>query len=164
MSDLIIDRMLEKDIDHILKIEQASFHQPWSRASFLSELSNKYSYNFVLKLENSFETYQIIAYLCFRLITDEIHLLKIAVTPEQRRKEIAFKFLNHCLGTFGGRKIKSVILEARQTNTAGIDLYKKIGFNIEARIPNYYSDTREDVILMRKNFFKGGINGYEDSN
>jgi len=152
MSDLIIDTMSEKDIDPVLSIEQASFKNPWSRISFLNELSNKYSHNFVLKLENSFETYQIIAYLCFRLITDEIHILKIAVNPEQRSKGMAFKFLNHCLGTFCEQKIKSAILEVRQSNTAGIALYEKIGFGIEAQIPNYYSDTHEDVILMRKTF------------
>ncbi|MBC2716842.1 MAG: ribosomal protein S18-alanine N-acetyltransferase [Desulfobacteraceae bacterium] len=154
MSDLIIDTMSEKDIDPVLSIEQASFKHPWSRISFLNELSNKFSHSFVLKLENSFETYQIIAYLCFRLFTDEIHILKIAVNPEQRRKGIAFKFLKHCLGTFCGQKIKSATLDVRQSNTAGIGLYKKIGFDIKAQIPNYYSDTREDVILMRKNFLK----------
>jgi len=152
MSDFTIDNMSEKDIDPILKIEMASFHHPWSRQSFLKELSNNYSHNFVLKLENSFETYQIIAYLCFRLITGEIHVLKIAVHPEQRRKGTASKFLNHCLADVHAQKTKSVTLEVRQSNTAGIGLYKKTGFAIEAQIPNYYSDTREDLILMRKNF------------
>jgi len=154
MSDLIIDTMSERDIDPVLKIEQASFHQPWSRISFLSELSHKYSHNFVLKLENSFKTYQIVAYLCLRLITDEIHILKIAVDPEKRRNGIAFKFLNHCLDLISKQDIKSVILEARQSNTASIKLYKKIGFYIEAQLPNYYPDTCEDAILMRKNFLK----------
>ena len=154
MSNLIIDTMSKKDIDPVLSIEQASFKHPWNRMSYLNELSNKYSHNFILKLENSFETYQIIAYLSFRLITDEIHILKIAVNPEKRRKGIAFKLLNHCLGALGEQNIKSATLEVRQSNTPGIGLYKKNGFAIEAQIPNYYSDTHEDVILMRKNFLK----------
>lgn len=154
MSDFIIDTMSEQDIDPVLSIEKTSFKNPWSRASFLTELSNKYSHNFVLKLENSFETYQIIAYLCFRIVIDEIHILKIAVNPEQRRKNIAFQFLNYCLKTFSSQKVMSAKLEVRQSNTGGIRLYKKIGFGIEAQLPRYYSDTREDVILMRKNFLK----------
>lgn len=153
MSNLVIDTVSKKDIEPIFLIEKASFYQPWSRNSFLNELSNKYSHNYVLKLENSFKTYQIIAYLFFRLITDEIHILKIAVDPEKRRQGIAFKFLNHCLDLISEElDIKSAILEARQSNTAGIGLYKKIGFNIEAQIQKYYSDTREDAILMRKTF------------
>ena len=149
MSDLTIDKMSEKDIDPILKIEMASFHHPWSRHSFLKELSNNYSHNFVLRLENSFETYQIIAYLCCRLITGEIHVLKIAVHPDQRRKGTAYEFLNHCLADVHIKQAESATLEVRQCNTAAIGLYKKTGFAIEAQIPNYYSDTREALILTR---------------
>ncbi len=152
MSDLTIDKMSEKDIDPILKIEIGSFHHPWSRQSFLKEISNNYSHNFVLKVENSFEKYQIIAYLCFRLITGEIHVLKIAVHPEQRRKGTAYDFLNDCLADVHVKQAASATLEVRQSNRAAIGLYKKTGFAIEAQIPNYYSDTSEDQILMRKNF------------
>ena len=159
MSDLIIDTMSEKDIDPILTIEQVSFKQPWSRLSFLNELAYKYSHNFVLKLENSSETYQVIAYLCSRLIIDEIHILKIAVHPDQRRKGTAAKFLNNCIGKFSGQRATSAILDVRQSNTAGIGLYKKTGFAVKAQIPNYYPDTHEDLILMRKNFLKEVLNG-----
>ncbi len=149
---MIIDSMSEQDIDPILTIEQVSFKHPWSRLSFLNELSYKYSHNFVLKLENTFETYQVIAYLCFRLIIDEIHILKIAVHPGQRRKGTAANFLNNCMSEFCGQRAASAILDVRQSNTAGIGLYKKTGFAVEAQIPNYYPDTREDQILMRKIF------------
>ena len=154
MSDLIIDKMSKKDIDPILKIEQASFLHPWSKLSFLNELSNKYSDNTVLKLENSLETYQIIAYLCLRLIFDEIHVLKIAVHRDLRCKGFAGKLLNHCLFNFHDQPVRSATLEVRESNAAGRGLYKKIGFVIEAQIPNYYPDTREDMILMRKHFLK----------
>jgi ribosomal-protein-alanine N-acetyltransferase len=153
MSDLIIDKMSEKDIDPILEIEQASFHHPWSRLSFLNELSNKYSHTNVLKLENSFETYQIIAYSCCRLIIDEIHVLKIAVHEDQRCSGFAGELLNHSLSDFREQRVRSAILEVRASNVAGLGLYKKTGFVIEANIPNYYPDTREDMILMRKHFF-----------
>jgi len=156
MSGLNIDTMLERDVDPVLEIERLSFKNPWHRISFLNELSGRCSHNFVLKLENSCETYQVIAYLCCRLIIDEIHILKIAVHPEQRHKGIAFKLINHCLETLRQNRVRSAILEVRQHNAAAIGLYKKSGFYIEAQIPKYYSDTREDVILMRKTF-KGGL-------
>lgn len=156
--------MSESDLDPVLEIEQTSFNNPWHRISFLNELSNKYSHNFVLKLENSSQTYQIIAYLCCRLIIDEIHILKIAVRPGQRHKGIAFKFFNQCLETVGQNRVRSAILEVRQNNVAAIGLYKKTGFYIEAQLPGYYSDTHEDAILMRKTFKGGMINGNENSN
>ena len=154
MSGVILDLMSEKDLDAVVCIENASFTHPWSRSAFLSELSNEYSHNLVLKLENSPETYQIIAYMCYRVAGDDAHILKIAVHPEYRRKGIAFEFLTHCLALMPTRRVRSAILEVRQFNLAGIGLYKKSGFAIEAQLPKYYSDTREDVILMRKNFLK----------
>ena len=152
MSNLHIDSMTREDLDVVLDIERASFKNPWGRISFLNDLTNKCSHNFVLRLENSCQTYQIIAYLCFRYIIDEIHILKIAVAPAYRHQGIAAYFLNYCMGTIGERHINSAYLEVRQFNSAAISLYKKNGFCIESRIPNYYSDTREDAILMRKTF------------
>lgn len=152
MPDMIIARMTENDLESVLKIEQASFNNPWSRISFLNELAGQFSHNFVLKLENSCETYQIIAYVCFRLIIDELHLLKIAVNPAQRHQGFAVNFLNECIKTIGPQGINSAFLEVRQHNAAAIGLYKKAGFYIEAQIPDYYSDTLEDAILMRKTF------------
>ncbi len=152
MADIVIAPMTENDLGSVLKIEQACFKNPWSRISFLNQLAGKYSHNFVLKLENSCETYQIIAYVCFQLIIDELHLLKIAVNPAQQHQGFAVNFLNDCMKTVEPQRINSAFLEVRQHNTAAIGLYKKAGFYIEAQTPNYYSDTREDAILIRKTF------------
>lgn len=154
MSDMILDKMSEADLDAVVRIEKESFHQPWSRNAFLSELSLEYSRNLVLKFENPSLTHQIIAYLCYRITGEDAHILKIAVHPEYRHKNIAYTILTQCLATMPPQHIRSAILEVRQFNAAGIALYKKAGFRTEAQLKNYYSDTHEDVILMRKSFVK----------
>ena len=153
---MTISAMSEKDIDTVFAMERASFLNPWSKSAFLNELSHKYSYNFVLKRGNSIENLQVIAYLCLRKIFDEIHILKIAVNKERRRKGIACNFLTHCLELVSRRQNMKAVLEVRQSNTAGICLYRKIGFNIIGHRPNYYPDTGENAILMGKTF-KGGV-------
>lgn len=124
--------------------------------SFLNELSFKHSYNYILKQKNSLANFHIIAYLCFRKIVDEIHILKIAVNKNKRCKGMAYYFLNHCFMTISKPDITSAFLEVRQTNAAAIGLYKKTGFHIIGNRPKYYSDTGEDGILMRKQFIKEG--------
>ena len=156
---MTISAMTQKDIDTVFAIERASFLNPWSKSAFSNELSHKYSYNFVLKRGNSIENLQVIAYLCLRKIFDEIHILKIAVKKERRRKGIACNFLTHCLGLVSMHQNMTAVLEVRQSNKAGICLYRKIGFNIIGQRPNYYSDTGENAILMGRTF-KGGMNGY----
>ncbi|MDO9262415.1 MAG: ribosomal protein S18-alanine N-acetyltransferase [Desulfosalsimonadaceae bacterium] len=157
MDSLRIEAMTEESIDSVCAIENASFLNPWSKLCFLDELSFSDSHNFILKLENSFKTNQIIAYLCCRVIIDELHILKFAVHPEQRHKGIATDFLNHCLNAPGFKHIKTVMLDVRESNTAAIGLYKKLDFHIVGQRPNYYSDTGEDAFLMRK-LIKGVIN------
>lgn len=146
--------MTEKDIDSVFAIEQSSFINPWNKLSFLNELSFKYSYNFILTRKNSLANFQIIAYLCFRKIVDEIHILKIAVNKNIRCKGMAYYLLNHCFMMISKPDITSAFLEVRQSNTAAIGLYKKTGFHIIGKEPKYYSDTGEDGILMRKKFIK----------
>ena len=146
--------MAEADLDAVSAMEKASFRRPWSRKAFADEMIQEYSRNLVLKLENSSKTYQIIGYLCYRVISGEAHILKFAVHPEFRRKGRGFCFLRHCLSAMAADGIASVMLEVRESNAAAIGIYEKAGFAVEARLPAYYPDTREDVILMRKNFLK----------
>ncbi len=153
---MTISAMTENDIDTVFAMERASFLNPWSKSAFLKELSNIYSYNFVLKHEYAMKNIQIVAYLCLHKIVDEIHILKIAVKKEKQHKGIAANFLTRCLDLVSRHQDMTAVLEVRQSNKAGIGLYKKTGFHIVGRQPNYYSDTGEDAILMGKTL-KGGI-------
>ncbi len=147
---MIVSAMTENDIDTVFAMEQASFLNPWSKSAFLNELSHTYSYNFVLNHENAIKNFQVIAYLCLHKIVDEIHILKIAVKKEKQRKGIAANFLTHCLELVSVHQNMRAVLEVRQSNKAGIGLYKKTGFHIIGQQPNYYLDTGEDAILMGK--------------
>jgi ribosomal-protein-alanine N-acetyltransferase len=152
MPDFTVTAMTEKDIDAILDIEIAAFKRPWARSSFMAELDGPDSRCLVLKLENACKTDQIIAYLCFRFIIDDIHILKIAVEGARRKRGYGSRLLHHCLRMAEKQNAGATFLEVRQLNAAAISLYQNAGFYIEARLSNYYSDTHEDAILMRKTF------------
>lgn len=149
-NGLRVEKMTGDAVDSVCAIENASFHNPWSRLCFLDELSFNDSRNFILKLENSHKTDAIIAYLCYRAIVDELHILKLAVHPEYRHRGIASDFLTHCLKNHGFNHITAALLDVRAGNAAAIGLYKKLDFHIIGQRPNYYFDTGEDALLMRK--------------
>ena len=156
MPDFTVTAMTEKDIDAILDIEIAAFKRPWARSSFMAELASQYSRGFVIRPESACKTDQIVAYLCFRFVVDDIHILKIAVAPAHRKNGYGLKLLRHCLAMAKNCHARTVFLEVRQLNAAAIGLYQKTGFYIEANHSDYYSDTHEDAILMRKNILKEG--------
>lgn len=152
MNGFIIKTMNPEAIDEVLAIETASFKHPWTRECFINELSVENAFQFVLQYFNYDRSPRIIAYLCFRRVLDELHLLKFAVNPLYRRKGLGIQLLGHCLDPKRHPGVRRAILDVRASNTAAIGLYKKLGFEPAGRRRGYYSDTGEDALLMGKIF------------
>ena len=146
-----IFRLTEKDIDPVMDIEQKSFTQPWSTDSFLTEFVRQDSYNYGVNCMNRSKDRQIVAYVCYRLMEKEMHLLKIAVIPQWRGQGIASWLLRKSLNTCENRGIAESFLEVRSSNLSAIGLYQKLGFKMIGRRPHYYSDTQEDALVMMYN-------------
>ena len=139
------------ELEPILAIEQRSFRWPWGRLSFEGELSCQNAANFILKSSESGTAEQVIAYAFVRLVADELHLLKIAVSPAWRGKGIARQLLERCFQTGIEKGATSVHLEVRPSNSPAVELYLNLGFEVIGRRPKYYEDTKEDALLMMKN-------------
>ena len=146
---MAITAMSENHIELVLSIEWASFKHPWSKLSFLNEISNEHSHNFVLITDKKYHE-KLAAYLCMREIIDEIHILKVAVKPIYRRKGIAYHLLNDCLEIAVQNQNRTAFLEVRPSNISGLSLYRKLGFQIIGKRPKYYIDTGEDALIMKK--------------
>ena len=138
------------DLDPILAIEQLSFQWPWSRRSFEGELSCQNAFSYVVKSARADKGEQIVAYAFLRRVLDELHVLKIAVTPAQRGRGIANWFLNQCFTMGAQQGANSVYLEVRLSNITAIKLYEKLGFREIGRQSNYYPDSKEDALVMMK--------------
>ncbi len=143
-----IDR--SDDLDSVLAIEQRSFQWPWGRRSFEGELNSQDARNYIVKSSVGGAAEKLAAYVFFRLVADEVHLLKIAVTPARRRKGIGTRLMQHCFDVWVGQGAASVHLEVRPSNRAAIEFYLKLGFELIGKRFNYYADTKEDAVLMMK--------------
>ena len=140
--------LAEADIDTVLEIENASFPAPWGRVSFQGELAEKTSRSLVIKKMQQGGPDRVIAYLCFRLIEDEMHIMNLAVHPGYRRCGVAVFLLDYALGLAKGYGAKRAMLEVRPSNHAAIKLYNKMGFGTAGRRQRYYVETREDALIM----------------
>ncbi len=141
----------KNDINQILEIEKISFDRPWSHSSFVNELLCKQAFMYAAKRQNADDLDQIIAYLCFRLYENEMHILKIAVQHKWRRHGVASRLLERYLKD-ASKKTEAAFLEVRFSNTPAIAFYNKLGFTLIGRRPGYYSDSNgtEDALLMMK--------------
>lgn len=140
----------ESDIDAIIPIESLSFQRPWERLSFLSELGLRESESLAVRLADAAGRQRIVAYIFFRRLADEMHIMKIAVAPERRCRGIATALMQKSLELAAAKGCRAAYLEVRPANTAALKLYQKLGFILIGKRTNYYSDTGEDALVMSK--------------
>ena len=150
MNGWQLDHIKPADLEPILAIEENSFKWPWGRLSFEGELRSNSSRNFVVKSTEEPTEGQIIAYAFWRLVVDEMHILKVAVIPDRRGQGIATRLLKRCFASSVEQGAVSAHLEVRPSNVAAVELYRKLGFEVVGRRPRYYTDTKEDALLMAK--------------
>ncbi|ABW20000.1 ribosomal protein S18-alanine N-acetyltransferase [Alkaliphilus oremlandii] len=144
MEEIITRKMELTDIDAVLDIEENSFTIPWTRNSFVTELTkNKLSRYVVAEVDGV-----VAAYGGMWLIVDEAHITNIAVHPRYRGLGVGKKIVEALLEE--GRKINiyRMTLEVRSSNVVAQGLYRQYGFMPCGVRPGYYHDNGEDAIIM----------------
>ena len=81
---------------------------------------------------------------------DEVHILNVAVAPEQRRKGVARMLMAETEKRAQQAGAALLTLEVRRSNQAALDLYREFDYRAVGVRPNYYVDEREDAIVMVK--------------
>lgn len=134
------------DLDAVITIETQSFDQPWRSPSISAELANLQSRAFILIRDK----HDVGAYIFLRIVLDEAHILKLAVTPEQRGQGLAASLTDQALGEACREGCDRAILEVRASNLAAIRLYTQLGFKMIGERKRYYGPTGEDALVMAK--------------
>jgi len=136
----------EEHLDQILKIEQVSFPTPWSRHSFMSEIKdNSLAYYCACMLDET-----VIGYGGMWIILDEAHVTNVAVHPAYRGKRIGEGIMLHLITKALAQGAYRMTLEVRPSNLPARKLYQRLGFETVGRRKGYYTDTKEDAIIMWK--------------
>lgn len=144
--EIQIDKMALQDLDRVLEIEALSYHTPWSRRAFTSEVSeNSYAHYFAARHDG-----RIIGYVGMWVILDEAHITNIAVDPQYRRNRVAQRLLEAMFEKAKGFGANRMTLEVRVSNLGAQTLYRKLGFVDRGMRKGYYTDTNEDAIIMWK--------------
>jgi ribosomal-protein-alanine N-acetyltransferase len=135
-----------RDLPGIVEIERLAFDNPWSLDSFVRELSLPFS-RMIVASQGADGEERLAGFLCRWLVTDECHILNVAVHPQMRRKGIAERMMSNALAEAIARKALVVSLEVRRSNLAARSLYRKFDFE-ERRLRRNYYGPGEDAIVM----------------
>ena len=90
----------------------------------------------------------ILGFAAVWFLADEAHLANIAVREVYQRQGVGEQLLLSVLKTAIDEKARFVTLEVRASNKAAQALYSKCGFIEVGTRPGYYTDNKEDAVLM----------------
>ena len=137
-------------IPQIAALEQACFSQPWSEAALEEELYNPQA-SFIVADDGEGN---VLGYAGVQVILDEGYIANVAVEQAARRHGVASALLD-VFCRFGQEHLAFLTLEVRASNQAAIALYLHHGFAEAGRRKNFYSDPKEDAIIMTREFEHG---------
>jgi ribosomal-protein-alanine N-acetyltransferase len=142
--------IIPEDLDKILIIDYLAFKRPWNRNLFLQELSCNHGFGYSVRCHQTDQIPAIIAYIFLRMILTELHIIRIAVAEDFRSRGVATWLLQQCFKLVEQKDVDSVYIEVRPSNKAAIALYHKLGFQLIGTRPNYYPESNEDALVMKK--------------
>ena len=140
-----IRRLSLADLREIEVIEQRAYKTPWSRSMFASELAKGTSICL-----GAFEGDQLVGYVVNSRYVDAWHVMNVAVDPEHRGRGVATMLLERLFDLTADDARRGYTLEVRVSNRNAIGLYERLGFHSRGLRRGYYTDNREDALIMWK--------------
>lgn len=133
------------ELDEVAALEAASFTNPWSREMLARDLRNAdVARVYVLRNPEG----KLLAFCACWLVVDELHINTLAVKPEARRRGLATQLLRFVLAEASIAGATRATLEVRRSNEVALKLYERLGFEIRAIRPKYYSQPVEDGLVL----------------
>ncbi|HAI21247.1 MAG TPA: ribosomal-protein-alanine N-acetyltransferase [Clostridiales bacterium UBA8153] len=134
------------DIDEVLEIEKLCFPTPWTRRAFVSELNENVYAHYIVARSNG----RLAGYAGMWVILEEAHITNIAVHPAYRRQGLGWLLLHELMERARVRHATAMTLEVRTSNLVAQTMYTRAGFQVRGLRKGYYTDTKEDAIVMWK--------------
>lgn len=145
MSAVEYRRAEQADLLSVFRIEKASFPQPWPYSAFERFLGQP---GFLVAHEDE----RVVGFV----VADGVpnhgrtigHVKDLAVRPERRGRGIGRGLLERALSALSAQGAGWVKLEVREGNEPALALYREFGFSPRRRIPRYYDDGENALVLV----------------
>lgn len=132
-------------LDAVLRIEQACYTHPWTRANFSDSLKSGYEAQMLVAGT------EVLGYFVAMQGVDEVHLLNITVAPAYQRQGWCRTMLDALALWSRNRSAQWLWLEVRISNLRAHAIYERYGFRRLGERKNYYpadGGQREHAVVM----------------
>ncbi|MEJ2722250.1 MAG: ribosomal protein S18-alanine N-acetyltransferase [bacterium] len=149
MTDVRIEMMNLEHLPAILEIEKTVFPTPWTRSMFESEIDRGRptvglrSFSIV-----ALRADELVGYAIGWFLEDEVHLVNIAVKKSEQAHGVGSLLLGRVIEEACTSRRLIITLEVRASNDVAREFYRKFMFRVIGVRRGYYTDNREDAVLM----------------
>lgn len=140
------------DLLDVFRIERQSFPQPWPFAAFERFLGQP---GFLVAEADTPDAdgNPLAGYVVADTVPNHGrplgHIKDLAVHSDYRGRGIGKELLSQALFILATANASSVKLEVRESNEPAISLYESFDFHPRRRIPRYYDDGEDAIIMVR---------------
>ena len=143
LADMLIRHMTAADLPAVVELDQLSFSDPWSFTAWREMFEDPHAQVWITT-----DGFKLVGALAVWLVLDELHIGTIAIHPAHQRQGLGARLLETGLRAGIARGVAQAHLEVRKSNLPAQRLYQRFGFEIVGERKRYYSDNREDAVLM----------------
>ena len=144
MKEIYYREMVNEDIPAVVAIEKEAFATPWTQEIFEHEMNGNNYAHYITAVENE----EVIGHCGMWIVLDECHITNVAVRSHLRGQGIGEGLMRQAIELCKRMNVKLMTLEVRVSNHTAQNLYRKLGFQDGGIRKNYYSDDREDALVM----------------
>ncbi len=119
----------------------------WSQADHAKLASDPLGLVLVAELDTAIPP-SIVGFAAFHRVLDEAELRNMAVDPAYQRQGVGRELLAQARPRLLEQGVRDVYLEVRASNLPAQQLYYSAGFLLSSRRKDYYSNPREDALVM----------------
>lgn len=145
-KEILYREMVEQDIPSVVAIEEEAFATPWTVEIFQHEMSGNAYAHYIVAVEKEEE--EVIGHCGMWIVLDECHITNVAVRKRLRGHGIGEKLMSEAIELCKEMNVKLMTLEVRMSNHTAQNLYRKLGFQDGGIRKNYYTDDRENALVM----------------
>jgi len=138
--------MTREDLTAVMRLEDELFApDTWTRAMYLEELGMTDTRSYTVAVDGD----DVVGYAGLIAYPDEAHVATIGVTGLRQGQGIGARLLDALLAE-ADRRSPVVLLEVRASDEATQGLYARRGFVPIGVRPNYYPNSGEDALVMKR--------------
>ena len=142
---MLISEFNPSDLARVYQIEVESFSNPYEVA-ILQQLYD-IGAGFLVATEDG----DVVGYIIFWMKEENLgHIIALAIDRKYRGQHIATRLLMMAVTIFRNMGVPKITLEVKAQNTVAVNFYKKFGFEIDRKVPNYYEDGSDAYVMFFK--------------